>query len=344
MTLNNLKECLGFADEIAVIGREKMIDGVFCHIVGLVRKEKSINLIALTYDEEYREMIENAEYESFHIRGKKQTNRIIQRDEFRFAKKDIFECADKINFGEKQFRVTGKSSTLLANTENLIVLFYEFIKNGWDPQMIGDYDTEQLYFESIELAEETESLAEIDSDHIEFVKHNGSGRFLIEKKIKLTVGGKSKKVTFKDKQTGESYVSFINSVSLFDIRAEFLKNFDDPEFKKRVTPQELEELKSDTMRNISGMCPEGMRLISVEYECDDAGLQFYLQSFLDSEPDYSGDGPMGIILGRSDKKSGDHGMKLKTAVIQSPVPPDTKEIEAEIFSGFRTVKNENFTI
>lgn len=342
MTLNNLRECIGFADEIAVIGREKMIDGVLCHIVGLIRKESSVKILALTYDEEYREIIENAEIAGICGIRKNETHRNIYRNDIRFTKKDVFANVYKIHFGEKEFSVTEKTGTLLENTEELIVL-YDFMKNGWDPKTIGDYDTSNLYLDLIELSEETESLSEVDLENIEFIKRSGSEQFLIEKKVKLTVGGKGKKISFKDKKTGDSYTAYINDVSLFDIRAEILKNFDDPRFKERISPQELEKIKQDSMRSIDAMCPEGMRFISVEYECDDISLQFYLKSYLDSEPDYSGDGPTGIIL-RSDEKTGSHGMKMKYAVIQSPVVPDTSEVEAEIFSGFRTVKYENFTV
>ena len=63
MLLRNLQECLNGVDEIAVIGREATADGVLCHVVGLIRRGTVASLLLMTYDEAYRELLENAEIE-----------------------------------------------------------------------------------------------------------------------------------------------------------------------------------------------------------------------------------------------------------------------------------------
>ena len=71
----------------------------------------------------------------------------------------------------------------------------------------------------------------------------------------------------------------------------------------------------------------------MEYECSkDLNLVFYYKQYLDSQPKtHEGSSHFLMMRLRPDAETGTHGLPLKGCVIQTPVPPDTSEIPAELF-------------
>lgn len=330
MNLNYYKECIDAIDELVVIGRETTINNVVCNVAGLMRTGPVASLVLVTYDSQYRELREM--YETAERMDRKITHRIDMRENIKFTKNNIGDDVEKIMIGEQEFTSSMSSSAVLSGTD-AIVTVCKFISKGWNLQSIGCYDTENLYIEIIELEEAIDSLVSLDTGKIELIKRNGRKDVLIEKKIKLTVGEQNKKVTVREKDSEQTYTAFINSVTLFDPWEETEKRLNDPEFLKLVPEDELPQIKKNMEEANANLCPKGMRLPVVEYECEDLSLQFYLREYLDSEPTYTGDGPTAIIMMRSDHDIGKHGLKMRCCCMQSPVSPDTTEINVEIFSG-----------
>lgn len=343
MNLNFLSSAILNIDEISVIGKEFIADGTVYNAVGLVRRGTTASLILISYDEKYRELCEEAEIEELTPTKKKRiTYRTELKNNKKFEKKNICDNIIKIIIGDREFTVTSSTETRLDDTSELVFIA-EFIKKGWTPLSLGDYNTEDLYIEAVEFNEEVESLSSLDTSSIELVRGNSESTFFAEKKVKLSVGEQNKKVSVKNKETGEAYTVYINEVSFFDPWEHIENMFNNPEFLKRIPEDEIPEFRKNAEESTESLCPKGMRLPVVEYECEELSVQFYLKDYLDSEPDYSGCGPTAIFVA-GDKKVGSHGINMRSCVIQSPVPSETDEISAELFSCIKTVPANNIKI
>lgn len=107
-----------------------------------------------------------------------------------------------------------------------------------------------------------------------------------------------------------------------------------------MTAEEITRTRLDFEGKISRICPRGMYFPVVEYECEEnISLQFFSKSYLDAKPSHSGVN-MGFLV-KPDQPAGILGLKLKAALIQEPVPPDTKTIEAELFQYIFTVTGKD---
>jgi len=72
--------------------------------------------------------------------------------------------------------------------------------------------------------------------------------------------------------------------------------------------------------------------LAIEYECEDAvSLNFHSKQWLDSPLEYKNSASL-FVFTDTENRVGKHGKMLKMAIIQEPFPPDTVEVEAEIFS------------
>lgn len=92
MNFQVLQRQLSQIKEIAVIGRTAEIDGIICHVMGMVRRDDdTLQMLILQYDEEYRRKLAEAEIaeltdapeELIGGLGELITNRIEQRGDRR---------------------------------------------------------------------------------------------------------------------------------------------------------------------------------------------------------------------------------------------------------------------
>ena len=76
-----------------------------------------------------------------------------------------------------------------------------------------------------------------------------------------------------------------------------------------------------------------MCYLGIEYECTlEGGLAFYDRAFLESEPrTYQGSASLMMMMLRPDESTGKHGLQQRGCVIQTPVAPDVRQLEAELF-------------
>lgn len=148
--------------------------------------------------------------------------------------------------------------------------------------------------------------------------------------------GKFDTIIFK-KEDGTEAVCYINRVYRMDVWKDQEERFADPDWNKRMreymSEEELQDLKRQTCEALEQECPKGMYYVGIEYECsEDIALQFYSREYLDSVPTiHEGSATSMIMLLKPDKKTGAHGLKLRGAVIQTPVTGETTEFAAELF-------------
>lgn len=341
MNIGYLSRILSHIEEVRVIGKSKMVDGVVCNVMGMVRDGTELRLLILLYDEEFQQKVEEREAELFDTpdvpdENVPETNRMILRSDRTIEPKNPFQSVLKVSIDGMEFFVHVSEHHRLntQDWEHLLVIT-RFLNNGWRPDEI-DHDIDMLFLTVLKLEGAYNSIPDISNKpELHFVTGPGISAHQVEKPVTLVVGGKyPDKLKFRDKATGEEHWAQINRVYLLDVWKEMERIFTNPELKKHMTPEQINQTRLEQEKKLLEICPGGMCFPVVEYECeDDISLQFYSKSYLDGKPAPK-NSKMSFIM-KPDKSAGILGLKLKNAIIQEAVPADTEKVEAELFQYMR---------
>ena len=207
------------------------------------------------------------------------------------------------------------------------------MRAGWTvPDWLREKEWDELQLVTLKIAD-LKRLPGYSPQMPILIKHRpDSIRHIVEKTITLTVG-KKRSFSFLD-HDGEQVWCHINDVTLIDVWEDTEKQFQDPKYIKKVSPEQLAEIKESCYKALEQNCPQGMCYIGIEYECSkDFSLQFYTKEYLSSYPEcHSGSAFFFLMRLKPDKDTGTHGLPLKGCVMQTPLSPDTVKIPAELFS------------
>lgn len=317
--------------QVLPIGRTARHDGKKYHIVGMALEDKLILYILEPFDEK--------EYEMQKKKGPR-TQRKIQKQHDRHTL-SYLDCGELV-LGAKKLRIQGGSGSPLryaSEDYRTICLFVDMMRAGWKvPAWLEEEDWCNLQLVALTIPN-VKRLPKYSSEMPIILKHRRSSiRHFPEKTLTLTVG-KPRSFSFVDHQ-GDKVQCHINNVALIDMWENTAKELSNPAYirkaLKKVTPERLQELKDLRYRALTQNCPEGMCYIGIEYECSkDFSLQFCTKQYLKSLPVSQGRSAVFLLTNlKPDKETGAHGLPLKGAVMQTPVPPDTAKIPAELFSYF----------
>lgn len=334
MNFQVLQHQLTKIKEITVMSRNAEIDGVICHVMGMVlRDDHSLQMLILQYDEAYREKLEEAEIRE--LTGSPVdpvTNRSEQLGHRELRPALHFHGAEKVCIGDMELTANESGSRCGVEQWDKVALFTRFLLNGWDPAGIDTQDINAMFLTSLTFEGVYDAIPTFEPEaSIRFSMRQGSTRHLVELPVTLAVGSEyPDKLYFTDRGSEERHWAQINRVTLCNMWEEMSKTFDDPRMKEQFTSEDLSQRKAEFEEHFSEMCPKGMCFAVIEYECEeDISLQFYSKRWLDAEPIHSGS-VMGFFMS-PDEPLGKLGLKLRAAVIQEPIAPNTASIEAELF-------------
>lgn len=338
MNIRYLQDVLSNMDEIRVIGTSSKVDGVICHVMGLVRRGTDMRLMVLQYDERYPFSIEESEpAESLDSPGMPDTNRALLRSAGKSDPFIPFQSVPKVFIGDKAYDVQGTETRRLSKQDwEHLLLIVRFLNLGWRPNDVDDLSMDRLFLTGLKLEGAYSAIPDFGPDpELQVWMAPRRVTHQVEKPVTLTVGGHyPEKIVFRDLSGGEEHWVQINRVYLLDVWEEMEKILADPVLQEQRTPAEIARARRECEQFLPEICPRGMCFPVVEYECeDDITLQFYAKSYLDAKP-ACGSRAMGFIV-RPQQPAGMLGLKLKAAVIQEPVPADAVAIEAEIFQYIR---------
>lgn len=221
-------------------------------------------------------------------------------------------------------------------------LFTEMQKAGWcvpEDSVFYQRDWEEIGLTKITIDLEGKKLPGLEDNTITIVKNIKTRNVRIEQPVTLFIENEDRKsntIIFK-KEDGTEAVCYINRVYLIDVWKDQEEKFADLDWNERIrkymSEEKLEDLKRQTREDLEQECPKGMYYVGIEYECsEDIALQFYSREYLDSVPTvYEGSATSMIMLLKPEEKTGAHGLKLRGAVIQTPVTGETTELTAELF-------------
>lgn len=220
-----------------------------------------------------------------------------------------------------------------------VQLFFDMMSAGWTiPEWLKNTDWDNLLLLTLTM-DNVEKLPEFTPEMPITITHCPIPvRHIVEKPITLNVG-KSRSFYFTDGY-GEEVQCHINNVTLIDVWKETEEQWNNPGLAERLSPEQLEQARKHRYDALKQNCPKGMCYVGIEYECSkDLNLTFYSKQYLQSLPEiHEGSASFILMCLKPDKKTGTHDLPLKGCVIQTPVPPDTVKISAELFLYFEMVK------
>lgn len=342
MNLYELCHLISRQPDVSVIGRDRVIDGTLCHVIGWSLYDRKLRLHALLYNEEYlkrMEAVELAEWEKepSPIR----TNRMHLSKRKRPEMSNPIQSTRQLVVDGTSFPVNITQTSQLNNQEwESILLLGEFIRQGWQPEVLADPNLDRLQLTSLEMDGEFDGFPETrQSDGTLVFDLNPSSTLQpVELPMTLIVGEAfPEKLIFHDAITGEEHWVQINRVYLLDLWAQQEKTFSDPRLLEQMPVEQLQHLKANMEQQLSSFCPRGLFIPVVEYECEDPiSLEFFAKSYLEAEPVHRGNSAsaIGLILG-ADQATGRLGRKLKATTIALPVDSETTSVEVELFHYFR---------
>lgn len=172
----------------------------------------------------------------------------------------------------------------------------------------------------------------------------GCRSFLVEKPVRLRPGEEAE-IPFS-LEDGRNGICYVNRVYPIDVWRENEERFKDPRYLEIVSEEELEKQKKEFFEGLEQDCPRGMCYLGIEYECTlDGNLTFYDKAFLDGEPvEHKGSARIMMMLLRPDEPLGKHGLRQHGCVIQTPVLPEIREIEAELFFYMEMLDEEEMKV
>lgn len=345
MNLHELSHLISRQPAVSAIGRERVIEGTRCHVIGWSLYDRKLRLHALLYNENYLEQLEAVQLaEREEEPSPMRTNRMHLSKRKRPELPNPIQLARQLVVDGRSFPVNITQTIQLNNQEwESILLLGEFIRQGWQPEALADSDLDRLQLTSLEMDGEFERLPEArQSDSpLVFDLNPGSTLHPVELPMTLVVGDSyPEKLVFHDAITGEEHWAQINRVYLLDLWAEQEKTFSDPKILEQISADQLRHLKADMEKQLSVLCPRGLSIPVVEYECEDhVSLEFYAKAYLDAQPVHRGNSAsaIGLIL-RADQATGRMGRQLKATAITLPVDSGTTSIEVELFHYFRQME------
>ncbi|MDE7334234.1 MAG: hypothetical protein K2O16_18800 [Lachnospiraceae bacterium] len=310
--------------DILVIGKTTERDNRKHHIVGMTLSEDAKLYIIEPYTEP----------ENRHkAKSRSRTQRRIQKED------DENSCfylhCSEVCLGMEKMQVQGATGNPLKYSTGdygTVQLFFDMMSAGWQvPDWLENEEWDCLQLTTLTIADMKRLPVYSPEMPITITHRPTPIKHILEKTITLQVG-KRRSFSFKDTH-GDEIWCHINNVTLIDVWKDTEKQLSDPKLAERFSPEQLAQAREHSYKALEQNCPEGMCYVGIEYECSkDFILTFYSKEFLKSRPEtHCGSSYFLLMRLRPDKETGSHHLPLKGCVIQTPLPPETTKIPAELF-------------
>ena len=326
-------------DEIKIIGKDLEKEGHFYHVIGMTLKDRQASLYVLEFL--------NQELEKTYAPEKTRREQLKSSISSQ-ADRSFFMSIKEFRNNGLVFETAGTSAGPIKNSDycEAYMLFMKMYQAGWKiPETSPFYKAqwEQLAITHIELRDEMDKLPEW-TDSMQVLTSTIPIENLIEQPVMLEVGRKNEiEFALAD---GSKATCFINNVYTMDVWADEEKKFADSDYRERMlqhmSEEEFESMKKHFFDVLIQDCPKGKHFMVAEYECtSNVSLRFYDKEYLDTcEKPKEGSASTIFIGARPDVSTGEHDLKMRACVIQKPLEPDVKKIEAELFSYAEILKEK----
>ena len=364
MNFTGLQQAIQDFDEILPIGKEVYVaekdsrgsrngaqERKLCHIAGMTRMGNQARLYVLT--------------ENTSDKNRPAVPGSTNRERMKIhTEPDFFMGVEAIKVGETELKTKGITGYPLGQGTHSAELFAgwklpegsPFARKSWEELWVTHLDFELTdgadvaehadTAEGVNTAESANAAACMNKlpswENQEILVRLGKRcrTYSVEKPVCLQAG-KESEISFS-LEDGSCGTCYINRVYPIDVWRENEEKFNDPRYLEIMTKEELEKHKEEFFEGLAQDCPRGMCYLGIEYECTlNGNLTFYDRAFLDRKPEENkGSVRIMMMLLKPDEPYGKHGLAQHGCVIQTPVLPDIKQMEAELFYYVETLKEE----
>lgn len=331
MRIKELRCFLPEYDEELLVGHEYIIHDIPVILAGILREKQTLSLYLYEAGEDRK----HEEEISKKLERKRRRGTLTRREELLMdlERTDHSLLGDiqsiKVN-GEKYDFSSGNGGGLEEYNIEGRMMLYHFLEHGLSLGLLEEQDLSQISYMKIGLSGEYDRIpfTKEDMEHLEFITNPRTYQIPVKKKMKVKPGMQSgKKRSFFCEELQKNVDYYINNIELVDTWTEMTERLQEF-FKQSETSERQQQLWLEHLQEI---CPEGMRNVAVEYECEDASLEFHIrEELLEKVKIQKGSAVSFFIMGHKKKGNGMHGKKLRSCLIQYPVEADIPEVELEL--------------
>lgn len=336
MDIKSIRSCIPKFDESLLLGKEISISGIPVWLAGVFRKERSLFLYLFAEaEDDSRQQELRRKADKKRMRGT-----LTKREELLL---ELEGQEDSILDLVRGIRVKGKEYEFSSGTGSRLeeyswegrMLLYYLLEQGLAFGFLEERRLPSVQYVEFTLEGEYDSIpfTRKDLGRMEIMEAPRWHRVPVKRKIKLSIGpqpARMQRFFCEPLQRDVEYC--INQILLVDGWSELKEKYDKMQKEGLFSSREEYEMFISHLRQI---CPPGMRNVAVEYECEEATLEFYAKEQLKEKVKIQ-DGAVAFFLlaGGSSQKEGIHGQKLRSCMVQYPVAPAAREIELELLRAF----------
>lgn len=342
MDIRTIRSCIPVFEEMILLGLETEAAGIPVLAAGMCKKENRLLLVLFSEGKDTSQQQEKC----VKLERKRRKGTLTKREELMMSlemqrETCLLDVIRGIRAGgrEYEFRSAGSGRLEEYNLEGMLLMYYFLYQN----MSFGFLETLKLPLiecTTVELEGEYEEIpfSRKELQTMEFLEEKRGYHVPARGKMRLKMGKQAgRKQTFTadipDHHSERKIPYYINNVRLEDTWSEERAKYD-----KMLEEGILSEGKEYQMflDHLQEICPPGMRNLVVEYECEEASLEFYVKEQLQEKLKIKEkEGAAAFFLaGNAAAGKGIHGKALKGCLIQYPVAPDISEVELELLGAF----------
>lgn len=332
MDIQTIRSSMHNFEEAVFLGMEFDAAGIPVLLAGIARERKRVQLYFYAAGKDAAQTQELCR----KIEKKRQRGTLTKREELlgqiegQGLEFDLLDMLRGIWVAGKEYGFqSGSGSGLEEYNLEGRTLVYQFLCQQVPFGFLEQTDLSNMQYVVFELEGEYDELpfSEQELEQMELLTSPRHCHISVKHKMKAPMGAQTGRGrTFFCERLQQEVTYYINHISLVDTLADYEKKQE--KWKTERNVQDDQELFYQCIKDI---CPPGMRNILVEYECDDAFLEFYTREQLKEKVKINtGPAVAFFLAGKSQKEEGMHGKRMKVCVVQYPVEPDIQEVELEL--------------
>ncbi|EOS21208.1 hypothetical protein C806_04524 [Lachnospiraceae bacterium 3-1] len=335
MNIQMIRSCMHHFDEVIFLAKELEAMGTLVLVAAVAREEKNVTVYLFAEGEDIRALQEKC----MKMEKKRRNGTLTKREEMLTGTETEGSCLLDLIRG---IRVAGKSYELRSASGSALeeynlegrVLLYQLLFHQVSFGFLEEQNFSRMQYAMLELEGEYEKIpfSRGDLDTMEFLLQPRHYHILVEQKMKVSIGKqvqRERKFFCQPLQREISY--WVNEISLIDTFTDYDKKYREMKDEGHFSEEDYQIF----FNHLKEICPLGMRNLMVEYECEEASLEFYAKEQLKEKVQINTGAAVSFFLaGRTKKKEGMHGKPIRTCMIQYPIQPDIQKIELELLCAF----------